>query len=211
MRGRVFISYRRDDSPGDARSIHDRLARKLGASSIFMDVDNLLAGQRFDRELDKALAQCDVLVVVIGPRWVKLLKAHGDARDYVREEIAAALKRDIVVIPVLVGKEARMPPLPRRDELPEDIRDLVLHQKQNITHESFGRDTDDLIAAIAAVRRAGRRAVPWTAIAIAGAAVLALAVAAVLLSYRADIAFWPQSRPAGEDASALARVNTGAG
>lgn len=205
MGRRIFISYRRDDAAGDARGIRDRLVRKFGKSAIFMDVDNLLAGQRFDRELETALSQCDVLIAVIGPRWMDLLseRIRGDERDYVRDEIAAALKRNVFVIPVLVGQEGRMPPLPRRNDLPEDIRDLVLHQKHNVAHESFGRDTDDLIAAINAVRRGGRRAVPWKAIAVAGAAGLAAAV--ILLSYRADMLPWVQSRPGTEDATVAAK------
>ena len=106
-----------------------------------MDVNNLVAGQRFDRELDKALAQCDVLVAVIGPRWTELLseKTRSGARDYARDEIAAALKRDIVVIPALVGREGHMPSLPHPSDLPDEIRDLVLYQKQSIAHESFSR------------------------------------------------------------------------
>jgi len=59
-----------------------------------MDVDNLLAGQRFDRELEKALAQTDVFLAVIGPRWMELFAGRQTSkRDYVREEIAGALKR----------------------------------------------------------------------------------------------------------------------
>ena len=38
--------------------------------NVFMDVDNLFAGQRFDQELDKALTQCEVLVAVIGRNWM---------------------------------------------------------------------------------------------------------------------------------------------
>ena len=60
--GKIFISYRREDAPGDARGICDRLGRAFGAANVFMDVDRLLAGQRFDRELNKALAKCDVLI-----------------------------------------------------------------------------------------------------------------------------------------------------
>lgn len=92
-----------------------------------MDVDQLLAGQRFDRELDKALAECQVLIAVIGARWMDLLSEcaqHGN-RDYLRDEIAAALQRDKIVIPVMVGREANMPP-PLAKDLPENIRDLVL-------------------------------------------------------------------------------------
>jgi hypothetical protein len=99
MAGKIFISYRRDDDPSAAARVRDHLATTFGASNIFMDVDNLLAGQRFDRELAKALADCDVLIAIIGPRWMELLKAKSASgeRDYVREEIAEALKREIVV------------------------------------------------------------------------------------------------------------------
>ena len=177
MAGKIFVSYRRDDVAGDARGIRDALTAKLGKAHVFMDVDNLLAGQRFDRKLDEALEACDVLIAVIGPRWMDLLAARtsGGARDYVRAEIAAALKRGIVVIPVRVGQEGRMPPLPRGDDLPEDIRDLVLHQKHDVAHERFGRDMADLILAIQTVRRGERNAVPWGKIAAAGAVVALLA------------------------------------
>jgi hypothetical protein len=65
-----------------------------------MDVDNLLAGQRFDEELAKALAICDVFLAIIGPRWMALLatKTASGERDYVREEISAALARKILVL-----------------------------------------------------------------------------------------------------------------
>jgi hypothetical protein len=181
MPGKIFISYRRDDVPGDARGVRDALAAKYGKSSIFMDIDNLLAGQRFDEELAKALAACDVLVAIIGPRWMGLLKtksASGE-RDYVREEIAQALKRGVVVIPVRVGRDGQMPPLPRSEELPDEIRNLVLFQKQDVAHEHFGRDIAELIEAI---RKSGVRAVAlprvrpavfrWVAVGAIGALVV---------------------------------------
>jgi hypothetical protein len=186
-RGKIFISYRRDDAPGDARGICDRLASKFGKTNVFMDVDNLLAGQRFDRELEKALSQCDVLIAVIGPRWMKLLSGHtrsGD-RDYVHDEIAAALKRDITVIPTLVGRKGHMPSLPHEDNLPEDIRSLVLHHKQDIAHESFGRDADELVEAVKAVL-GGRHGVrPWRPMTAAGA--IGLMLAAALFGYWMDV------------------------
>lgn len=191
MRGRIFISYRRDDARGDARAIRDRLARKFGESNVFMDVDSLLAGQRFDHQLDKALADCDVLIAVIGSRWMEGLseKARGDERDFVRDEIAAALKREIVVIPVLVGQEGKMPALPRASELPEDIRDLVLYQKHSITHESFGRNIDDLAAAINTVQQSRQKPFRRKPLAAAGAA-SAIILVAVLAVFRGEIGSW---------------------
>jgi hypothetical protein len=52
-----------------------------------------------------ALDGCDVLIGVIGPRWMELLnaKAGRSERDYVRLEIAEALRRGIVVVPVLAS------------------------------------------------------------------------------------------------------------
>jgi TPR repeat protein len=183
-RGRIFISYRRDDAPGDARGVYDRLERQFGEASVFMDVNNLRAGQRFDRELDKALSQCDALIAVIGPRWMELLTEHirrGD-RDFVHDEIAAALRRGIVVIPVLIGRVGQMPALPPGEQLPEDIRDLVLYQKHDIAYERFDRDAADLIAAIKSVLGSDISVSRWKpAVAIPG--MLALAVTIGLLGY----------------------------
>src|SRR5262249_20272605 len=183
MAAKIFVNYRRDDAAGDARSVRDGLVAKFGSSNVFMDVDNLLAGQRFDEELARALGACDVLVCVIGPHWFELLKgrlASGE-RDYVREEIAEALRRRIVVIPARVGREGQMPALPRPDELPEDIRDLVLYQKHDVTHERFRRDITDLCEAITKVRRSKSvrsgsvaRAMPWAWIGAIVAGTLAI-------------------------------------
>jgi hypothetical protein len=152
MAGKIFINYRRDDDPAFAARVRDGLAETFGKANLFMDVDNVLAGQRFDKELAKALAECDVLIAIIGRDWVQLLRdksASGD-RDYVREEIAEALRREIVIVPTRVGREGQMPSLPRPGELPTDIRDLVQFQKHDISHEHFGRDIAALITALKA-------------------------------------------------------------
>lgn len=184
MPARIFVNYRRDDDPNGAARVSDGLTAKFGRSSVFMDVDNLLAGQRFDEELAKALTQCDVLVAVIGPRWMEALAARRETgeRDYVREEIAEALRRRIVVIPVLVGRDRQMPPLPRPDDLPEDIRDLVLYQKHDVAYERFGRDIAELIEAITVVRRTNRpqfagAGVRWGWLGAAAAGVMAIGYA----------------------------------
>jgi len=57
MAGKIFINYRRDDEPAFAARVRDALVATFGKSNLFMDMDNLLAGQRFERELAKALAE----------------------------------------------------------------------------------------------------------------------------------------------------------
>lgn len=187
MSGKIFISYRREDDPSAAARVRDGLAATFGKANLFMDVDNLLAGQRFDHELTKALAACDVLIAVIGQRWMDLLasKTASRERDYVREEIAGALKRQIIVIPARVGREGQMPPLPRPEDLPEDVRELALYQKHDLAHERFTRDIAELAEAITSLRKsqaAGNRpsiakAAPWGWIGASAATAVTLAYA----------------------------------
>ena len=146
----VFVNYRRDDAAAEARNIRDHLAAAFGHGHVFMDVNDLSPGQRFEDELQKVIGSCQVLIAVIGPSWFTLLTdrlARGD-RDHVREEIAAALVRRITVIPVLVGRSGRLPSLPRREDLPPDLQDLVSYQSHAVTHERSERDIRDLAAYI---------------------------------------------------------------
>lgn len=154
MAGKIFVSYRRDDVRAQAARIYDRVAATFGAGRVFMDVDTLTPGQRFDEALERALADTGVLIAVIGPSWSRLLtvRLQRNERDYVREEIASALHRKIAVIPLLIDQTG----LPQDNELPGDLKHLVFHQAHRITHERFGRDTDDLIAAIRIALRSSR-------------------------------------------------------
>ena len=73
------------------------MVRAFGKSNLFMDVYVLLAGQRFDKELEKTLSQCDVLIAVIGWHWMELLPSRGQSSD--RGPVAKVLAsvRDAVV------------------------------------------------------------------------------------------------------------------
>ena len=203
---KIFISYRRGDVPGEASRLYDELEREFGKANVFMDVNKMLAGQRFDHVLDEALSQCDVLISVIGRRWMEILSEHARSgeRDFAHDEIAAALQRKIVVIPALVGRQGHMPSLPHKDDLPDDIRDLVLHHKHDIVHENFDRDAADLATAINSVLGGGRLARSWRAAAILGA--IGVALTAVMLGYWMDMTPRPgngpvpprQSRPSTE-------------
>jgi TIR domain len=154
MPGKIFVNYRRGDDRSTAARIRDRLALAFGDANVFMDVDNMRPGERFDLKLAEALAQTDVFLAVIGPRWQELLteRQTSGQHDFVREEISAALQLGIVIIPVLIEQT----PLPRHDALAGDIRNLVLHQKHVVTHERFGRDVEDLAEAIRLARKTAR-------------------------------------------------------
>jgi hypothetical protein len=174
MPSKIFVSYRREDAAAEAARIRDRLTTLLGSDNVFMDVDALKPGQRFDQELSKALSTCNVFLAIIGPLWYDLAytRAQADGIDYVRQEIATALARDITVIPILIDRAV----LPSPEALPDDLRPLVLHQAYQIRHEHFGRDIEALIAALSVKpdRTSGRTTVGWRRIGIVASCVWAI-------------------------------------
>ena len=80
MVGRIFISYRRDDTAADARSVYQRMQRTFGSRQLFMDVDSIQRGRDFHKVLDDHLRKSAVMLAVIGPRWVDVRDADGNRR-----------------------------------------------------------------------------------------------------------------------------------
>jgi hypothetical protein len=109
----VFISYRREDSKGFAIALKSELARRYGDDRVFMDLDNVAPGELWEDVINQAVGSCDVLVALIGKRWLSIRDTHRRRRidnpqDPVRLEIATALARKVKVIPALL-EGARMP------------------------------------------------------------------------------------------------------
>ena len=59
---RIFINYRRDDTPGVAGRLFDYLASKYSRRELFMDVDAVQPGLDFAKQLDTQVSQCHVLL-----------------------------------------------------------------------------------------------------------------------------------------------------
>lgn len=145
----IFISYRRDDSEGEAGRLFDDLVRAYGDDSVFMDVTGIEPGLDFRKAIDANVASCGVLLAMIGPTWASLTDSAGTRRldnpnDFVRLEIASALARQIAVIPVLVHG-AKMPPL---DQLPDDLKDLRYRNSVELTHARWNSDVALLTTAL---------------------------------------------------------------
>ena len=146
MGGKVFISYRRGDSAGHAGRVMDRLGRELGRDLVFMDVDAIPLGTNFTKVLHEEVAKCGVLLAVIGPNWPDARDEHGNRRlddpnDFVRIEIAAALQRNVPVIPILLDGAT----IPKANQLPEDLKELASRNGMEIRHASFHDDMNRLI------------------------------------------------------------------
>ena len=143
----IFISYRREDSSGQAGRLYDRLAGHFGKDKVFMDIDTIRPGVDFVDVIKESVGSCDVLIAVIGRQWLTTTDEKGrrldSPDDFIRLEIAAALDRNVRVIPALVGGGA----MPKTD-LPEPLARLARRQAIEISDMRFHHDVDRLIEAV---------------------------------------------------------------
>ena len=144
--GRIFISYRREETAYPAGWLFDRLSDEFSPGQIFKDVDSIALGDDFVEVITNAVASTDVLLALIGHQWVTITGEDGRRRldnpdDFVRLEVEAALERNVRVIPILV-EGAKMP---RSDELPPSLAPLSRRQALELSPARFDFDTSRLL------------------------------------------------------------------
>ena len=115
------MSYRRHDCGFAAARLADKFKRHF---DLFWDIEGIRPGRHFPREIQKAVEGSDRVLVLIGTQWAAERDEFNrrrieDPSDLVAHEIAAGLRRD-VVMPVLID-DAHMP---ERSELPSHIAAL---------------------------------------------------------------------------------------
>ena len=143
---KVFISYRRNDSGGFARAIYQHLVQHFGSQAVFMDLETLEAGSDFAKQITAALADTKLVLVLIGKDWLGqgsgTAARVADPNDFVRLEVALALRGKAPIIPVLVGDAE----LPREADLPDDMRGLLSRNAVRVTHARFAADIAPIVA-----------------------------------------------------------------
>jgi beta-lactam-binding protein with PASTA domain len=159
----IFISYRREDTAGHAGRIFDRLRERFGRDKVFMDVAGIEPGVDFVEAIDRAVSSCDVLLVIIGKKWLSCSDASGkrrldDPKDFIRLETATALRRDIRVIPVLVQDAA----MPSEGDLPDDLKKLARRQATEIGDTHWDSDLAQLFETLQRVLAGGTSLAPTT-------------------------------------------------
>jgi len=172
MTSGIFISYRRSDSKSDARSICQRLEKTFGKRKVFIDVDSIRPGKDFKSVLKNDLEQCNIMVVVIGPRWLELLRSSRPtdsetSQDYVYLEVASALERKLPIFPVLVDGAT----MPEAKDLPDVLKPLAFRQALSVRHDSFPRDMSGLEQEL---RRAVSTRTIWKVAVISGLFIMSL-------------------------------------
>jgi CHASE2 domain-containing sensor protein len=140
----IFITYRRDDSSATSELLHDRLAALFPRNRVFIDILDIPAGTNWQKLLSERLRKYDVVLAVVGTAWLSMLneRAANGATDFVRWEVAEALRQKKRIIPVLVDGAQ----LPDAHELPADVAELANLQSMPLKRDTRDRD----IAAIAA-------------------------------------------------------------
>ncbi len=149
---KIFISYRREDCPAHAGRLSDRLRAYFGEDAVFMDIDTIPPGRDFIDFITAAVSSCDALIALIGDEWLSCTGRDGrrrldDPDDFVRLEIAAALQRQTMVIPVLVERAS----MPGPEDLPAPLAPLARYHALEISDQRWRYDVDQLIRALETV------------------------------------------------------------
>ena len=144
--GRIFMSYRREDTAFPAGWLYDRLASHFGRDQVFKDIDSIELGDDFIEVITTAVGSCDVLLALIGDQWLTITGQDGRRRldnpdDFVRLEIEAALTRNVRVIPIVVDAAQ----MPRADELPPSLAKLARRQALELSPNRFDTDIRRLL------------------------------------------------------------------
>jgi hypothetical protein len=143
MAPKVFLSYRRDDSPHASGRLRDQLAVAFGEQNVFFDVDSIPPGRDFREVIAAEMQEADVVVLMIGAGFDA--GRLSDQRDFVRIELLEALRQQKVIVPVLI--DAVSMPLP--ETLPEPLSGLAYRNAIPIRRDpDFRRDVGRLVTAI---------------------------------------------------------------
>ncbi len=128
----VFISYRRDG--GDMTAMHIYQALKERGYNVFYDLEVLRAG-KFNEALLEAIDSCQDFVLILSPHALDRCQEEG---DWVRREIAEALKKKKNIVPILLNG-FRFP-----ESLPREIDEVRFQNGLSATTEYFSESMDRL-------------------------------------------------------------------
>ncbi|WP_219904772.1 SUMF1/EgtB/PvdO family nonheme iron enzyme [Stenomitos frigidus] len=157
----IFISYRRTDSQDVVGRIDDYLSRHFGREHVFLDRNSIGYGDAFPNRLKQAVQVSKVVLVVMGSTWLSVKDNWGRSRlaspnDWVRQEIALALKQGLYVIPILLDGTV----MPGPAQLPQDIQalaklnaiNLITRQSANVFTTLMKEITDSIERKVPALK-----------------------------------------------------------
>ncbi|MBX2835542.1 MAG: toll/interleukin-1 receptor domain-containing protein [Gammaproteobacteria bacterium] len=182
----IFISYRKNDEPGYVGRLADGLRQRFGTQHVFQDLDDIVAGENWQPQIESTLKQSHIVLAIIGTGWEKELLRRINAAnlepDIHQHELVIARKLKIPIIPVLLRNAA----LPDRDKLGEldwllDGHAFRLHDGQN----QWQLDLDKLASQIETATGLQQLRAPvvqrhWSLMLFSAVALLSLAIGILL-------------------------------
>jgi hypothetical protein len=148
----IFISYRRADSGDIAGRVNEHLIGAFGADAVFKDSEDIPPGADFRGVLRREVAKSDVMLVLIGQKWLTITDAAGkrrldDLNDWVRFEVESGLQMGTRVIPVLLNGTS----IPNAGDLPDTLRELAYKNAISVRNDpDFSGDMRRLITSLEA-------------------------------------------------------------
>lgn len=160
---KVFVSYRREDTQGQARNLKLILEELLPEVVVFLDSASISPGEVWSARLQEELDSSDLILTLIGPRWrFDADKADRLARedDWVRLELAMALRKETgSLLPVLVDQvDPKAAHQLNFSDLPADIEALAEIQTLALRNTDLDADIETLARQIARTLQTGLHA-----------------------------------------------------
>ena len=158
MKPSFFVSYRRKDYPDYAARIRDRFVTRFGRENVLIDFDSIPPAAKWKNFVSHAIANCDALIVIIGPRWLELLHEHSldFDQDNVYFEITLAISQNKIIIPISMSESF----IPIDTQLPPGIRPMLDFNMAIV--DAGRRFIDDCNLVISAVEKVLNLNVPDT-------------------------------------------------
>lgn len=158
-RSREDVWAKRNMDEWAARSIFEHLKRRLGDrwqtavdrdDHVFMDTESIQAGANFPAVLATKLNECSLVLLVIGPSWLKATDKGGYRRlrkddDFVKQEIKLGMSRigqGAAVVPLLVNG-AMMPKV--KELAAVGLEGLAVCNAVPVRHMTLGADLDRVL------------------------------------------------------------------
>jgi hypothetical protein len=156
----------------------------FGKKRVFRDVDHLRPGDDFVESLARAVGSCDAFILVIGRDWLDARDERGarrleDPQDFIRIELETAIRRKVLLLPVLVEGAKMMD----ASELPEPLRPLARRQAIELSEHRWDFDVHELLQRLEEVVKPERSIWKRPTFRISAAVVLLAAVAFGTRSY----------------------------
>jgi hypothetical protein len=144
----VFINYRGEDSHSYGALLYTELRGQFGKDHVFLDSESIAAGADFVQELLGRVRSAQVVLAVIGPRWLAAScpttgrRRIDDPADWIHRELVEAFTASVRVIPVLTDDAD----LPSEADLPADIAALSRCQYRQLRRREPTADLARIVA-----------------------------------------------------------------